>query len=98
MLWIQLGQTEAFPYRSGNSVTLFQDLIAATARNDEAVREFHEITAHFSSGLPHPDGIQRIKNASNKVAVARKEMGMAHNRLNHYLSRGIVPEDLKRSG
>src|SRR6266404_997113 len=50
------------------------------------------------SGLQHPDGAQRIKNASNKLSLARKEMATAHNRLNDYLSRGIVPEDLKLSG
>jgi hypothetical protein len=52
----------------------------------------------FPSGLPYPDGVQRIKNASNKLNLARKAMATAHNRLNDYLSRGIVPEDLKRSG
>ena len=78
--------------------TLLQDLIGSTARNSEALREFDEVTGQFPSGLPYPDGVQRIKNASNKLSVARKEMGTAHNRLSDYLSRGIVPEDLKRSG
>lgn len=77
---------------------LFQDLLGATARNTEAIREFDEVMGQFPSGLPHPDGVQRIKNASNKLSAARKEMATAHNRLNDYLSRGIVPEDLKRSG
>lgn len=36
--------------------------------------------------------------ASRGLATARHEMMKAHNRLNDYLSRGIVPEDLKRSG
>ena len=52
----------------------------------------------FPSGLAHPDGVQRIKNASNALTIARREMATAHSRLNDYLSRGIVPEDLKRSG
>ena len=30
-------------------------------------------------------------------ATDRKEVGTAHNRLNDYLARGIVPENLKRS-
>jgi hypothetical protein len=30
--------------------------------------------------------------------IARKAMAQAHNRLNDYLGRGIVPEELKRSG
>ena len=36
--------------------------------------------------------------ASRDLATARKEMMKAHNRLNDYLGRGIVPEDLRRSG
>ena len=79
-------------------VNLLQDLLGATARSSDANREFDEAIGQFPSGLPHPDGVQRIKNASNKLFVSRKEMGTAHNRLNDYLSRGIVPEDLKLSG
>jgi len=30
--------------------------------------------------------------------AARKEMRKAHSRLNDFLSRGIVPEDLKQAG
>ena len=31
-------------------------------------------------------------------ATDRKEMAIAHHRLNDFLARGIVPDDLKRSG
>ena len=78
--------------------TLFQDVFEATARNNEATREFEAVMGQFPSGLPHPDGAQRIKNASSSLTVARKEKMKAHDRLNDYLGRGIVPEDLKRSG
>jgi hypothetical protein len=78
--------------------TLFQDVLEATARNDEATREFDAVMSQFPSGLPHPDGVQRIKNASHNLNVARKEKMKAHNRLNDYLGLGIVPKDLKRSG
>ena len=47
------------------------------------------------SGLPHPDGVQRIKNASDELSIARKEMTRAYARLTDYVERGIVPEDLK---
>jgi hypothetical protein len=77
---------------------LFQDVLEATARNDEATREFDAVMSQFPSGLPHPDGVQRIKNASNNLNLARKEKTKAHNRLNDYLGLGIVPDDLKRSG
>ena len=78
--------------------TLYQDVLQATARNNEATREFEAVMGRLPSGLPHPDGAQRIKNASSSLAVARKEKMKAHNRLNDYLGRGIVPADLKRSG
>ena len=77
---------------------LFQDLLGTTARNSEANREFDEVMGQFPSGLPPPDGVQRIKNASNTLSIARKEMATAHNRLNDFLGRGIIPEDMKRSG
>ena len=77
---------------------LHEELVRTTKQNTEALREFDEVMGQFPSGLPHPDGVQRIKNASSKLTVARKEMATAHNRLNDFLSRGIVPEDLKRSG
>ena len=77
---------------------LVRRIIDATVQANAASSSFSEVTSQFPSGLPHPDGIQRIKNASNALFIARKEMATAHNRLNDFLSRGIVPEDLRRSG
>jgi len=73
-------------------------LAQATATVSEANQEFSDAIQKFPSGLPHPDGIQRIKNASNKLDIARKAMMTAHKRLNDFMDRGIVPEDLKKSG
>jgi len=41
-------------------------------------------------------GTLRIHDASRALSAARDEMMIAHNRLNNFLSRGIVPEDLER--
>ena len=38
------------------------------------------------------------RNPASELFAARQEMMKAHSRLNDFLSRGIVPEDLKRSG
>src|SRR5579872_934847 len=73
---------------------LSQEVLEATAKKSEAFRKFEEIMLRSPSGLPHPDGMQRIKNASNELSVARKEMARAYERLGNYLDRGIVPEDL----
>jgi hypothetical protein len=78
--------------------TLLQDVIELTARNEQAMEEFEAATEQIPSGLPHPDGVQRIRNASAKLAVARPELMKAHRRLDEYSGGGSVPEDLKRSG
>ena len=78
--------------------TLHLEFVSATERAKEATDSFDAIVREIPSGMPHPDGVQRIHNASRKVSVARIAMMKAHNRLNDYLSRRIVPEDLKTSG
>jgi hypothetical protein len=75
---------------------LLQDILEATARNSEATREFEAVMSQFPSGLPHPDGAHRIKNASNHLSIARTEVMKAHKRLDDFLSRGILPEGLKQ--
>ena len=74
--------------------TLIQELMEATARRNEASEAFESIMSQFPSGLPHPDGAQRIKNASHELSVARKKMLEAHQRLNRFMGPGVVPEDL----
>ena len=74
---------------------LTQEVLETTAKKGEAFRKFEEIMLQSPSGLPNPDGVQRIKNASNELSIARKEMARAYERLGNYLDNGIVPEDLK---
>ncbi len=75
---------------------LHREFLTATERAREATSSFDATVSGIPTGMPHPDGGQRIHNASRQVSVTRVEMMKAHNRLNDYLSRGIVPEDLKR--
>ena len=75
--------------------TLLQDVFELTARTNEATAEFDAVMGQVPSGLPHPDGTQRIKNASSKLTIARKEPMKAHRRLDEYFRHEI---DLKRSG
>jgi hypothetical protein len=76
---------------------LKQDLQAAAERARGATAAFEAVTGDIPSGMPHPDGTQRIHNASRVVSQARVELMKAHNRLNDYLGRGIVPEDLNEA-
>lgn len=76
---------------------LIQDLVDATVQEKAASDEFNTVIDQFPSGMPHPDGSDRIQDASRKLIAARKEMGRAHSRLNDFLDRGIIPADLSRS-
>ena len=79
------------------SSTLLQDVIELTARVEEATRQFNAVM-QIPSGLPHPDGVQRIKNASSKLSIARNELMKAHSRLDEHVSGTVVPDDLRKSG
>jgi len=78
--------------------TLLQDIIELTARSEKALEEFEAVAGQIPSGLPHPDGVQRIKNSAAKLAVARQELIKAHRRLDEHINRGTVPDVLKRNG
>jgi len=74
---------------------LVQEVIDATAEKNEASDDFARVMDQFPSGLPHPDGSQRIANSSQRLSIARKKAMTAHARLSDFLDRGIVPEDLR---
>ena len=82
----------------GIRTILVRRMVEAAARLSDATGTFMAVTNEIPSGLPHPDGIQRIQNAARELAVARKKVAEADAHLNDYLNRGIVPEDLKQTG
>jgi hypothetical protein len=69
----------------------------ATDRVNAAADSFSFIMRDIPSNLPPPDSTSRITLASRELSTARAEMMKAHRRLNEFLSRGVVPEDLKDS-
>ena len=77
---------------------LTRDLHEATLWVKSATMEFNAVTSNIPSLVPQPDGTQRIHNASRALKMARAELKIAHNRLDDFLSRGIIPDDLKRGG
>lgn len=77
---------------------LIQDAVDATAEQNEASDEFDDVLDQFPSGLPYPDGSQRIANSSQRLSIARKKAIMARTRLTDFLDKGIVPDYLKKSG
>ena len=77
---------------------LFSDLDEAAKRSDNANDAFTAILSSIPNGDPHPDGTQRIRNASSELTAAREATMKAHNRLTDFLNKGIVPDDLKQRG
>jgi len=76
---------------------LVNRIVEATTRMSAANETFNAVMSQIPSGLAHPDGTQRIHNASHELDAAREEMMNAHTRLNEFIKQGMVPEDLKRS-
>ena len=74
---------------------LHRDLEIATERAKTATAVFDAVTSEIPSGIPPSDSTQRIRNVSREMSQARGGLMIAHNRLNDFLSRGVVPEDLK---
>ncbi len=74
---------------------LIKSLKEATERANAASLEFDAVMSDIPSGVPHPDGIQRIHNASRALSAARAEMMKAHIRLNEFFGRAIGPADLE---
>jgi|GEM_PF-6337523 len=70
------------------------ELKKATEHAASASAAFLDVTNHVPSGLPHPDGTQRIRNLSHELAHARTELMRAHSRMDTFLVSGIAPDAL----
>jgi hypothetical protein len=75
------------------SKILEEQFQAAVKRRDEASARFNE--ASHPSGLPHPDGTQRMIKATGEYGDALRGVTLAVQRIADFKIRGIVPEDLK---
>ena len=77
---------------------LADQIVQTAARVTQENQKFLDLMCQVPNGLPHPDGAQLIRNVCHELFIARKEMMTAHRRLDDFIKRGIVPEDLRRSG
>jgi hypothetical protein len=68
------------------------------AEMDAAAEQFQAVMREIPSGLPRPDGVQRIHNSSRQYSAARKALMRARVRFDNFALHGIMPDDLKRSG
>ena len=64
------------------TAALIQDLADATMQVDAASDEFQSVLTEIPSGMPRPDGVQRIRNVSDRLRAARQVMWNAQDRLN----------------
>lgn len=71
---------------------LVRDLADSTMQADAASDEFLAVMTEIPSGMPHPDGREKIKNVSQKLRAAREQMSRAEVRLNEFQTTGVVPE------
>jgi hypothetical protein len=77
---------------------LGREILASTARAHAASEALIAIMGDIPSGLPHPDGSQRIQNAAHALAAARNEVMRAHAKLNEFLTYGVLSGDLEPGG
>jgi hypothetical protein len=77
---------------------LQEELKQAAERAASASAAFLDVTSQVPSGLPHPDGTQRIRNMAHELAFARTELMRAHSRMDAFLVSGIAPDDLTSGG
>jgi len=69
---------------------------AAQERRIAASKRYSEIISDIPSGIPHPDGTDRIRQASGEYKASREAATEAMKRLSDFLIRGIIPPDLER--
>ena len=65
--------------------SLLQNVADVTKRAEAASDNFKKVVADIPSEIPHPDGVQRITNASRELAKARDEVMEAHRLLDDYI-------------
>jgi hypothetical protein len=75
--------------------TLLDEVAKATEAHKLAHAQFHATINDIPSGLPHPDGVQRISNASTACAHAREKERVSRARLQLFQVYGFIPDDLK---
>ena len=75
---------------------LWDDFETAVKEKNLALGDFNSVIEYTPSGLPHPDGVQRIKDCSRRYSAARHHMIIALERLNNFRNSGIIPDDLSK--
>ena len=75
---------------------LEDDFDAAQQRRIAASKRYNEIISDIPSGIPQPDGTDRIQQASGEYKASREAATEAMKRLSDFMIRGTIPADLER--
>ena len=67
-----------------------RDVETAKEKLTASAEEFDAIIRESPSGVPHPDGVQRIHNAAKALSIARHEHVEAFARLTAFLAEGFI--------
>ena len=69
---------------------------AAQQRRIAASKRYNEVISDIPSGIPHPDGTDRIRHASREYKSSREQATEAMKQLSNFMIRGIIPPELDR--
>ena len=81
--------------RAAIEMILINNLDNAKAAFNASKEEFRRLTGDVPSGIPHPDGTDRLRNFGVGYALAFDTYSRALKEFNDFLLHGIVPERLK---
>ncbi|HWE49467.1 MAG TPA: hypothetical protein VG273_06745 [Bryobacteraceae bacterium] len=76
---------------------LRQDVERKKAAYQSARLYFDSISHNIPSGLPSPDGTERIRNAGKDYRFSMREYDVALHDFNSFLCWGIIPEHLRQA-
>jgi len=68
----------------------------AQQRRIAASKRYLEVVSDIPSGIPQPDGTDRIRQVSAEYNASREAATEAMKRLSDFLIRGIIPAELQR--
>jgi hypothetical protein len=74
---------------------LVRELSRTREDYEKAHKEFLVVTSDIPSGIPHPDGVQRIKNAGAEERAAISDYIRALREFNAFAIDGKMPDRMK---
>jgi hypothetical protein len=74
---------------------LREALDTARQRSEAASAHFDEVLRDVPSGLPQPDGVERVRLASVEFIRSRQILLDAHLKLENFIAYGTIPDELE---